>query len=69
MTARYELTKLYRTNQEIKVTEASLQAFKAGLREDLEHIIIYHHQECKVVCKPKIKDYQNYLPIYVLPHK
>jgi len=73
MTAKYELTKLYRTNQEIKVTEVSLEAFKAGLSDTLEHLVIYHGQEVKVACKPKVLDYQNYKPIsqsdffYILP--
>ncbi len=69
MTARYELNKLYRANQDIKVTEASLKEFKAGLREDLEHLVVYHSQEVKVTCKPKILNYQNYIPIYILPQK
>lgn len=69
MTAKYELTHLYRTNQEIRVTKSSLEAFKAGLSDTLEHLVIYHSQEVKVVCKPTKQGYDKYIPVYILPQK
>ncbi|MEK6952295.1 MAG: hypothetical protein AABX29_04725 [Nanoarchaeota archaeon] len=60
MTIKYELTKLYLKKQEVTITADSYFEFKAGLRQDLEHLIVYHHQTQKVVCRPRIKGYRYY---------
>ena len=60
MTIKYELTKLYHKKQEILIIAESFIDFKAGLRQDLEHLVVYHHQTQKVVSRPRIKGYKHY---------
>ena len=60
MTAKYELTKRYHSNKEIKVTKESLVDFISGNRDTLEHIVYYHHQKYVVILKPPYKFYKYY---------
>ena len=68
MTAKYELTKLYRKGADIPVITDSIVDFLKGERTTLDHIVTYENQEIIVRAKPKIKDYTHYklIPRYNL---
>ena len=61
MTAKYELTKLYRRNAEISVTIESFGKFLLGENNTLDHIVNYHHQDVLVRAKPKKPNYKHYI--------
>ena len=63
MTVKYELTKLYKERADIQVDAVSYRDFLTGLTNTLEHIVQYENQKVIVNSKPKLKDYQHYIPM------
>ena len=61
MTAKYELTKLYRNHAEITITTNSFIQFLADERTTLDYIVQYQFQAVNIRAKPRKPNYKNYV--------